>query len=532
MSDQEAQRGYYWQPVTFELLLSNYSLSDGRLWGILSGWILAVIATLAATVFLLPEEWLLLEGSRNKIVQFFLFNPALILGMLLFFWFGFEWGFIPIFLCSFIIAFYSGMAWGWALIFGIAFVFGLAICATAYRAFGISHDLRSFKSMVFFISISFIGSIGSSLGAFIWSFSHRLSAFDTLVIWKGWWSGSFLQALLIIGPLLWIGTPAVERLKRKWFEFTEDQGVSLKWIIGAVASITGALSLFIFSGKFLGEMRVQEVMESQKSATVIDVVNALESFEIISWISIGIIVLTGYGAFKLISGWNRRLTREVKVRTEELNESQEKLKVSLEEKELLLREIHHRVKNNMALVSALLELQQIKSGDQATLANFRTVRSRIKSMAMAHEVLYENESLSNISMKSYVERVGKLTHQSFGGGATNVELKTDIEDTNLDMAYSIPLGLFINETLINAYKHAFDGKDKGCIWLESVIKDGKVNFVIRDNGVGLPDELNEIKKNSLGISLIKKFAKQLKADLTVETNEGEGTKYSLVFSVD
>ncbi|NGP89134.1 histidine kinase dimerization/phosphoacceptor domain -containing protein [Fodinibius halophilus] len=532
MSDQEEQKGYNWQPVTFELLLSHYSLADKRLWGILGSWFLAVILTLSATMFLLPEEWLLLEGSRNKIVQFFLFNPALILGMLLFFWFGFEWGFIPIFLSSFMIAFYSGMAWGWALIFGIAFVFGLAICATAYRAFGISHDLRSFKSIAFFVSISFIGSIGSSLGAFIWSFSHKLSAFDTLVIWKGWWSGSFLQALLIIGPFLWIGTPAIGRLKRKWFNFSEDKRVSLKWIVGAVASITGALILFILSGKLLGEMRVQEVMVSQKSATVVDVINALESFEIISWISIGIIMITGYGAFKLISGWNKRLSQEVENRTEELNESQEKLQVSLEEKELLLREIHHRVKNNMALVSALLELQQIKSGDKSTPNNFRTVRSRIKSMAMAHEVLYENESLSDISMKSYVEQVGELTHQSFGGGKTNVELRTDIEDTSLEMEHSIPLGLFINEILINAYKHAFQGKKKGRIWLESEVEDGVINFTIRDNGIGLPDALDEIKSDSLGITLIKKFARQLKAELSVESNEGKGTEYTLKFRVD
>ncbi|PAU92880.1 hypothetical protein CK503_14430 [Aliifodinibius salipaludis] len=518
-----------WNPLTFDILLSRYSLTDVRVWGVLSIWILAIAGSLYATIVLLPSEWMSLSSNRVDIIKFFLFNPALILGLLLFFWFGFEWGFIPIFLCSFIIAFHSSMPWGWALVFAIAFVLGVAICAMAYQGFNIAYDLRSFKSIAFFISIMFIASIGSSLGSFIWSFTHQLSASETLMIWKSWWSGSFIQAVVITGPLLWLFTPMIERLKSRLFELPDRRRLSLKWVSGAVASITSALALFIFSGKYLGKLRVQEVMAEEKTATVIDVVNALESFEIISWISIGIIIIAGYGGFKLIGGWNKQLTSEVESRTRQLNESQKKLQVSLDEKKVLLKEIHHRVKNNMALVSALLELQEQTSSHDRENGTFRTARSRIKSMALAHEALYQNESLSNISMKEYVKRIGDLTHRSFVDKNAEIDLRFNLEDARLDMSKSIPLGLVINEILINAHKHAFDGRSDGFIELGSTVKNDKINIYIRDNGVGFPQDSENLKTKSLGMTLIKKFAKQLKAELSIESEPDEGTTFTLVF---
>lgn len=523
------KKPHLWNPLTFDLLLSHYSLLNVRVWGILLIWIGAIFISLFATIYLLPNEWMSITDNRTDVIHFFLFNPALILGLLLFFWFGFEWGFIPVFLCSFIIAFHSSMPWGWALIFGIAFVLGLTICAMAYQGFNIRYDLRSLKSIAFYISIMFIASIGSSLGSFIWSFTHQLTAYETLMIWKSWWSGSFVQAVFITGPVLWILTPKVEALKMRWFKLQKRKQLSLKWVSGAVASITGALALFIFSGKYLGKLRVQEVMTEQKKATVIDVVNALESFEIISWISIGIIITTGYGAFKLIGGWNSQLTDEVQKRTQQLNQSQKKLEESLDEKKVLLKEIHHRVKNNMALVSALLELQEKTSNLNGDLETFKTARSRIKSMALAHEALYKNESFSNISMKKYIERISNLTHRSFTNQNAEIDLQFNLQDTTLEMSKSIPLGLVINEILINAHKHAFNGKSKGQIKLESRVNNRKIIISICDDGIGLPQSPDKMETNSLGMTLIKKFSKQLKADLSIETKKGQGTTFNLAF---
>lgn len=530
MSIKSDKNNTLWNPLTFDLLLSRYSIFNKRVWGVLAIWILCIFFALYATINLLPNDWMSLSNSRADVMNFFLFNPALILGLLLFFWFGFEWGFIPIFLCSFIIAFHSNMPWGWALVFAGAFVLGIAICAMAYQGFSIPYHLKTFKSIAFFISIMFIASIASSLGSFIWSFTHQLSASETLMIWKSWWSGSFIQAVVFTGPILWMFTPGIEQFKQKWFDLPERKKLSLKWVSGAVTSITAALALFIFSGKYLGKLRVQEVMTKSQTATVVDVINALESFEIISWISIGIIIVTGYGAFKLIGGWNQQLSEEVENRTQQLEESQEKLQVSLDEKKVLLEEIHHRVKNNMALVSALLELQEQTSDTDTNSGLFKTARARIKSMALAHEALYQNKSFSNISMRDYLKRISELTHRSFSHKSKDVDLTFNFEDASIDMSKSIPLGLVINEILINAHKHAFDGQDNATIKLESTVRNNMVMVSVRDNGIGLPKDPKQLGRKSLGMTLIKKFAKQLKADLSIESKKDQGTIFRLSFN--
>lgn len=513
-----------------DYLLEYYSLGNVRVWGLIGGWVLIIGATLAITIQLLPETSF--TGNANDILYFFLFNPALIAGSLLFFWLGFEWGFIPVFLSSFIVAFYSGIPWFWALVFGIAFVLGIAIYAMAYQGFNMSYDLRNFKSIAFYISIMFIGSIASSLGAFIWSFSHHLSAYNTLIIWKSWWSGAFVQAVVIIGPALFLFTPLVERLKSKWLDLPDQHEVSMKWILGAVGSITTALALFIFSGRWLGKLRVQEVMTSNNTATVQDVITALESFELISWISIAIILVTGYGAFNLISGWNKRLNDEVDSRTQELDRNQVMLQKSLDEKKILLKEIHHRVKNNLALMGGLLELQERMGGEDDPVMNLQTARSRIRSMAMAHEALYQHETLSDISMKAYIENIAGYTHKSINNPDIDVEMHFDLDDASLEMSKSIPLGLLVNEILINAIKHAFKGRNKGSIWLESTNDSGTILLSIHDNGVGLPEHEDEQQvSTSLGMTLIKKFSKQLQGNLSISSEKGKGTSFKLEFKI-
>ncbi len=523
---------YNWQPITFDHLLSGYSLTDFRPWIMFGFWIIAITGSLAATLFLLPQEWISLLGSRTDIIRYFLFNPALIMGVLLFFWFGFEWGFIPVFLSSFIIAFHSQMPWIWALVFGISFVLGLAISAMAYQGFRVPYNLKSLKSVVFFVFISFIASIASSMGAFIWSFSHQLSAFDTLIIWKSWWSGTFLQSILFTGPLLLLGSKHIERAKKKWFTLTERREVSMGWVFGAVSAIAGALALFILSGRYLGKMRVEEVMTSGTFATLADVLGALESFEIITWISIGIIIVTGYGAMTLIRGWNAKLQDEVEKQTHELNQNREALAESLEEKELLLKEIHHRVKNNMAMVGALLELQQRfeATGEEAGL--FDTARSRIRSMALAHETLYEHNTLSTIRLDQYLEKISSLALKSFNSGKVPIHLNRRLDDTELPMTKAIPLGLIINELLINAFKHAFSGRERGNIDLNSNCEDGRITLTLADDGVGFTDEEQEKVSRSLGMMLIKKLTKQLRGTLDIDSVKQTGTSISLSFPLD
>ncbi len=489
-----------------------------------------ITASLASTILLLPADWLSLDATRTDLMKFFLFNPSLVIGTLLFFWLGFEWGFIPIYLSSFIIAFHSAMPWNWALVFGISFVLGLAICAMAYQGFKVSYNLRSLKSIAFFISIFFIASIASSLGAFIWSFIHQLSAFETLAIWKSWWSGTFLQALLLTGPLLFFLSPPIERLKKRWLQVSKNQDVSMRWIVGAVISITGALIFFVFSGRILGKLRIQEVIAESRIVREPDIIGALESFEIIIWISIGLILVTGYGAIYLINSWNKNLSEEVSKKTEKLNKSQKKLQKSLDDKKVLLKEIHHRVKNNMAQVGALLELQQKFSSNEEEMEILKTARSRIRSMALAHEALYENNTFSSIPLNKYVKNIGQLTYKSFLRPDTDIEMAYDLDETYIDMKDSIPLGIFMNEILINAFKHAFKGKDRGKITISSTTDHNKLTLVVSDDGVGIEEKNKQGGTGSLGMNLVKTLARQLKGDLDISSAPGEGTTFTITFA--
>jgi two-component sensor histidine kinase len=133
-------------------------------------------------------------------------------------------------------------------------------------------------------------------------------------------------------------------------------------------------------------------------------------------------------------------------------------------------------------------------------------------------------------MKKYIERISNITHQSFAKEGTDIELQFQLEDISLEMSKSIPLGLLINEILINAHKHAFEGQNKGYIHLKSEVRDNRVNISIADNGIGLPEEKANPRNGSLGMTLINKFSKQLKGDLTIDSEKNRGTKFTLVFN--
>lgn len=183
-------------------------------------------------------------------------------------------------------------------------------------------------------------------------------------------------------------------------------------------------------------------------------------------------------------------------------------------------------------MGGLLELQQQMGGNNNGKMNLQTARSRIRSMAMAHEALYQHDSLADISMKEYIENIASYTFKSINNPNIDILLKYELADARLEMAKSIPLGLLVNETLINALKHAFKERKKGTIHLKSTNENGKIVLVICDDGVGLPQGKEEGgASRSLGMTLIKKFAKQLQGTLDITSTPGAGTSYKLCFEI-
>ncbi len=191
--------------------------------------------------------------------------------------------------------------------------------------------------------------------------------------------------------------------------------------------------------------------------------------------------------------------------------SEQQIKASLAEKEVLLKEIHHRVKNNLAIVSSLLEMQARRSPDERVRNEFKVSQQRILAMAQIHEQLYRSQNLAQIDMADYVMALTKgLLSMDI---LSNIAMKVDIQDVKLDIDMAVPCGLIINELLTNALKYAFvtavtpgvahSEQRKEVQVLMHPDKDGYV-MQVGDNGVGLPEELDVKSTRTLGLRLVRR----------------------------
>ncbi len=516
-----------WRPIHIDHILNSYNPLEARVLGIIIGWVLIIATVIGVSVYNLPEDWIRVDGDKTQLIRLFLLNPAMLIGLLLLFWFGFEWSFIPVFLSMFIVGLFSNLEPHWAMLFGLSFVFGLAIYAIVYHCVNVSYNLDSLGSLLLFIGVSFVASTASSLGTFIWSLSHDLTAAQTATLWNGWWAGTFLQSLVLAGPILFSLSGTVERFKNRYFQIPEKPEVSTKWIYSTVLLVTIVISVFIISGDYLGKQRIAEYMTSVSDVSKQTILSSLESFEIITWVSVWIILCVGLGAVFLIGSWNSELKKKVAERTISLEEAEQKLKKSLSEKETLLKEIHHRVKNNLAVVTAMLDLQLMRTDCDTTKHMLGDSKARVKSMAFVHETLYQTENFSSIDMKSYIERLVKSIRGTFNSANKDIEISVLTNGKGLEMEKAIPLGLLLNELIVNAYKHAFKGLEKGKIFISVEVSDSGLEVVVQDNGVGFEKgkDLNS-KANSLGMTLIKTLARQLKTSIELQSEPGN-TRFCL-----
>ncbi len=204
------------------------------------------------------------------------------------------------------------------------------------------------------------------------------------------------------------------------------------------------------------------------------------------------------------------------------------LKNSVIEKETLLREIHHRVKNNLQTVSSLLDLQAESITEPKSLEAFRSSQSRVKSMALIHERLYKSENLSKIKACEYIKNLVEYLEGTYQSPSREIEITTEIEDHHLDLDVAIPCGLIINELVSNSMKYAFPQNHKGKIII-SLQSDHEENLVLRikDDGVGIPLNFKNLNPQSLGLELVKLMVKQLNGRMAIDGTAG--TTISITF---
>jgi PAS domain S-box-containing protein len=205
-------------------------------------------------------------------------------------------------------------------------------------------------------------------------------------------------------------------------------------------------------------------------------------------------------------------------------QAEEALKTSLEEKEVLLREIHHRVKNNMQVVSSLIGIQRAElkgKTDPSALTAFHETETRIKSMALVHEKLYSSHNFASIDFASYAQQLAVELFSAYEIQSNQVSLDTQIEDVKIDINQAIPCGLILNELLSNALKYAFpnDRKGKIIVALKS-LKEGILELSVCDDGKGISDEVELASEKTTGITIVNALARQLRAEIAIERNNG------------
>jgi len=208
---------------------------------------------------------------------------------------------------------------------------------------------------------------------------------------------------------------------------------------------------------------------------------------------------------------------------------EEKLQASLQEKEVLLKEIHHRVKNNLQTISSLLDLQSESIEDPKAREVFNNSQNRVKSMALIHEKLYQNENLASIDFGGYVERLVSHLFEAYGGPEYSVKPDISVGDVSLNLDTAIPCGLMICELVSNALKHAFPNGRKGEIRVElRAEQSDQYTLVVSDDGIGFPENLDLNKPPSLGLQLMNMLVKQLRG--TIELKGGPGTIIEVTFA--
>jgi two-component sensor histidine kinase len=214
----------------------------------------------------------------------------------------------------------------------------------------------------------------------------------------------------------------------------------------------------------------------------------------------------------------------------ERKRAEEELKNLLQEKDILLAEVHHRVKNNMQIIASLLGLQAREIKDARFLAAIEESRNRINSMALVHEQLYRAREYAQIDFGNYIDQLASTLFNMYQVEPARVELRIIAKGVYLGLEKAIPCGLLLNELITNSLKYAFPDGRKGKLWIILKPKKNKMELEIGDNGIGIPDDFDFETSQSLGLQLVKLLTTHdLQGNLTLENKLG--TQFCIEFPV-
>ena len=219
---------------------------------------------------------------------------------------------------------------------------------------------------------------------------------------------------------------------------------------------------------------------------------------------------------------------ELERKEKKRREAEEYLKKSLEEKDVLLREVHHRVKNNMQIISSILRMQSRNIDDPKLKDVLQESQNRIHTMALIHENLYNHESLANIKFSSYIKSLAGNIARTYARQPADIKFDYQMDDAYLPIDTAIPCGLIINELISNSFKYAFNDNSSGMIGIHfKELADNEYQLIVSDNGIGIPSNIDITKTKSLGMKILHKLVQQI--DGTLQSDFSNGTKFTITF---
>lgn len=364
--------------------------------------------------------------------------------------------------------------------------------------------IASFVSPTYAFSPGFFCDIGSLGGLFIVYFLRKkiplrfkLSAVIAFVFF------------LFISSLMQYGTVSTQLPLSLLIPFLTILAFNLRVTLFVLAGVVFSFGLVAF-------LYLNGTIESR----IINPLNDLTTL----WTTTGIVLIVSGSIIVLLMD---RYNQEMNIVIKKLKKRDSELVGHLEEKNVMIQEIHHRVKNNLAVVSGLLELQVLNIDDSDLQKTMQKSVNRILSIAKVHEKLYQSENFNKIPFKEYVDDLSKVILDSMNSERLDIQFESRIETEFLSINKGVPIGIIFNELITNSIKYGFRSDTENHIKITVTEKEGLIHAVYEDNGIGI-DDFEEASSRSLGFSIIDSLFTQIKAEHKYETKDGFKVSFSFL----